>query len=549
MPHRFPGLQDSMIDPMPYANSHLPIAESFGRFLEKRLRVPITIWKRIENSGWQNIQRVDQVLDVNLLEAQINSIDISRIEFVLPLGVYDGANLSATGQVSTAEPALWYQLACSTVREFQCRVDLEVMKLENEQFAEQAIASFEELSFLKCATGQLAKVELRRGIGPLINTIMESLRSSIRAQTVQLVFGSEYRSKHPNLPESFVVSYANRHYAHTDALVNQLGDKVLNRPFVRNNCSVDPDLRAFPKLQNLVIVPVLHDTRLMGWMVAINQLESELAVYESFNNGLNQKEFGTVEAMIINAAASIIATHVSNVDLFKEQEDLVTSVIRALVSALDAKDSYTCGHSERVAAYAKMVAIRLGLDSQECESVYLTGLLHDIGKIGIDDDTLNHPGELTEAQFNIIKQHPEDGWAILQSIKQLSYVLPGVLFHHERFDGLGYPDGLKGNQIPMVARILGVVDAYDAMTSDRPYRKGIPPVQAAAILKNGAGKQWDPIVIDAFLRANEDVAKIRKQRYVSQRATRRRNASNHGPAELCAQVFDAASVVDRYSCL
>ena len=509
-----------MNDPNLFADSQSPPAVSFGRFLEERLRVPVIIWKRLNDKTWQNIQRSEQLVQFNMREPQFNAIGDSKFEFVFPLGIHDGASLAATGHITTTAPSLWFEFGCSTVREFQSRLELVGMKIENEQFAEQAIASFEELSFLKCATGQLAKVELRTGIAPLINTVMESLRSSIRAQTVQLIFGPQYRAKHTGLPSSFVVSYANQHWPHTEDLVEQLGHRALETPMVRNQCSTDAELCAYPKLDNLVIAPVLHDGQLMGWMVAVNQLESELAVYESFNNGLNQKEFGTVEAMVINAAASIIATHISNVDLFKEQEDLVTNMIRALVSALDAKDSYTCGHSERVASYAKIVAVQLQLDPQQIESIYLTGLLHDIGKIGIGDDTLNHPGELTEEQFKTIQRHPEDGWAILQSIKQLKSVLPGVLFHHERFDGLGYPDGLSGEQIPLVARILGVVDAYDAMTSNRPYRKGMSHDRAAEILRCGAGKQWDPAVIQAFLSAQDEVALVRKSQYVSRRVQR-----------------------------
>ena len=143
-------------------------------------------------------------------------------------------------------------------------------------------------------------------------------------------------------------------------------------------------------------------------------------------------------------------------------------MVRSLVSALDAKDEYTCGHSERVALYGKILAEQAGYTEEERDRLYLTGLLHDVGKIGVSDAVLKKADKLTDEEFAEIKRHPDEGWAILQDLKQLQYVLPGVLFHHERVDGAGYPDGLAGTEIPKDGRLLAIVDAYDAMTSDRP---------------------------------------------------------------------------------
>jgi HD-GYP domain-containing protein (c-di-GMP phosphodiesterase class II) len=138
----------------------------------------------------------------------------------------------------------------------------------------------------------------------------------------------------------------------------------------------------------------------------------------------------------------------------------------------------------------------------------MAGLLHDIGKIGVPDYVLGKPDRLTDEEFAQIKRHPEIGCAILKHLKQLHFVLPGVLHHHESFDGRGYPHGLAGDSIPLLGRIIAVADAYDAMTSDRPYRSGMPTEKAEAILRSGAGKQWDPRMIEAFFQEIDEAHQI-----------------------------------------
>ena len=208
-------------------------------------------------------------------------------------------------------------------------------------------------------------------------------------------------------------------------------------------------------------------------------------------------------------AASIMATQASNIDLLHEREDLIVRVVRTLVSAIEAKDVYTCGHSERVALYGRCLATQCGYSHSEAEKLYLTGLLHDVGKIGVSDATLNKPGALTADEFAEIKRHPDEGWSILRDLQQLSYVLPGVLHHHERYDGRGYPDQLSGESIPMDGRILAVADAYDAMTSDRSYRRGLSVQKAEEILRDGRGTQWDARVVDAYFAVRDQIDYIR----------------------------------------
>lgn len=179
-------------------------------------------------------------------------------------------------------------------------------------------------------------------------------------------------------------------------------------------------------------------------------------------------------------------------------EDL-HQLVDALAAALDAKSSYTLGHSERVADLALLIAERIGLNAEKQHLVHIGAHLHDIGKIGIPDEVLNKPGRLTEEQFAIIKQHPVIGYGIVSKVKSFSAITDIVRFHHERFDGKGYPDGLKGFKIPLGARIVAVADSFDAMTAPRIYRQCFTPAEALEEIRRCRGTQFDPEVADCFI--------------------------------------------------
>ena len=176
----------------------------------------------------------------------------------------------------------------------------------------------------------------------------------------------------------------------------------------------------------------------------------------------------------------------------KKIEELNVQVVSALATAIDAKDSYTNGHSARVAKYSKMIANRLGFSASKQDEIYMMGLLHDIGKIGIMDDVINKPGKLTDDEFEAIKKHPDIGSKILENIRERHWLYTGARWHHERFEGGGYPDGLVGDKIPAEARIIAVADAYDAMTSTRSYRDIMPQDKVREEIKKGSGTQFDP---------------------------------------------------------
>lgn len=187
----------------------------------------------------------------------------------------------------------------------------------------------------------------------------------------------------------------------------------------------------------------------------------------------------------------------------RENRELFLSSIRALAEAIDAKDPYTRGHSERVAAYSAAIAAEMGLPPDEVERTRLSALLHDVGKIGVDDRIIRKPTALTEEEFEAMKAHPIKGAAIMSAIPQLTDVIPGMRYHHEKWCGGGYPDGLKGEQIPMQARIVSVADTFDAMTTTRPYQPALEIGFVVDRIRQLSGVRFDPVVAEAFLRAYE----------------------------------------------
>ncbi len=282
-------------------------------------------------------------------------------------------------------------------------------------------------------------------------------------------------------------------------LVARYEDHDWSRPLVRNNVTETRVEGLADGLDSFVVVPIAEGEHRSGWIVCCNAVG---------------REFGTEEASLLNSVATLLGTHVRNIHLYREHERLLLGFVQSMVFTLDAKDPYTRGHSERVARVARRLALEVGLSQKEADTVHLSGVLHDVGKIGIDDRVLRKPGRLTPEEFEHIKEHPVIGYNILYGIDNLRHVLPGVRNHHENWDGTGYPDGLRGEEIPLMARVIAVADAFDAMGGDRPYRKGMPIDKVESILREGAGRQWDARVVDAYFRARKDVRLLSERRSV-----------------------------------
>ncbi len=192
-----------------------------------------------------------------------------------------------------------------------------------------------------------------------------------------------------------------------------------------------------------------------------------------------------------------------------EYEELFIQVVESLATAIDAKDTYTNGHSVRVAEYSKEIAKRFGYDEEKQDAVFMMGLLHDVGKIGVPDSVINKPDRLTDEEFAQIKTHPEVGARILSNIKKMPRLADGARWHHERYDGRGYPDGLSGTDIPEEARIIAVADAYDAMTSNRSYRSSLAQDIVRAEIIKSKGTQFDPQFADIMVKMIEEDTEYR----------------------------------------
>ncbi|MEQ8846513.1 HD domain-containing phosphohydrolase [Botrimarina sp.] len=284
-----------------------------------------------------------------------------------------------------------------------------------------------------------------------------------------------------------------------DEFFRGLGPQVNRRAVVLNRNRTTSPTWGFPEVREVVAAPLIAAGRVVGHLAAVNYRP---------DHRHDEGGFGSVEASLLSSVATLIGVHASNRGLFKEKYELFKSSVHALTSAIDAKDPYTCGHSDRVARISVRIARELGCTDDQLNTLYLGGLLHDVGKIGIDDRVLGKPEHLTDEEFEHIKQHPVLGERILAGVPQLAHVLPIVRSHHECWDGSGYPDGLVADECPLVARIAAVADAIDAMGSDRPYRHGMPIEEVENVLREGAGRQWDRRVVDAYFAARDDIMAI-----------------------------------------
>ena len=215
--------------------------------------------------------------------------------------------------------------------------------------------------------------------------------------------------------------------------------------------------------------------------------------------------FIATDVKVLQLMRRIVLNHRQQQQVFAKLKDSMFGLVRCLTSAIDAKDPYTWGHSERVARMAVRLGQQVGMPAGALSDLYLAGLLHDIGKIGIRDSVLQKPGRLTPEEFAHIQEHPVIGDRLLSNIKALVHLRPGVRNHHERWDGRGYPDALSGESIPLQARVLAVADSCDAMMATRPYRPALPPERIDAVMLQGAGSQWDPHLIEQFMACRHEL--------------------------------------------
>ena len=265
------------------------------------------------------------------------------------------------------------------------------------------------------------------------------------------------------------------------------------KPLIVNSPGKDPrffkgvDERTEFETRNIICVPVRVKEKIIGVLEAINKQ--------------GKGKFDKEDLSLLNSLADQVAIALDNSRLYQELEEMFFQTAESLADAIEKRDPYTGGHTQRVTLYSQAIAKRLQLKPLEKKWLKIASVLHDIGKIGIEDHILRKPEPLSPEEFDIIKRHSDMGAEIIEHIRQLRESIPGVKYHHEQLDGKGYPDGLKGEEIPILAKIVAVADTYDAMTTDRPYRKAMEKEAAIEELKRCSGTKFDKGVVEAFIQA------------------------------------------------
>lgn len=326
-------------------------------------------------------------------------------------------------------------------------------------------------------------------LNDLVEELLGAMRTGLafarlpnRQQFDTLVTKKEVGHKIPQ-PNTFV-----------DALIEAIPKKAAtykDNYYLVADSKKTPGFKALhPENFRFLAVKMHHKDNFYGWLGLVS---------------LDSKEiFRRSELRLMSSMAEQLAMVIANTDMYDDLEVFVINVVKSLVYAIETKDEYTRGHSERVNRYAMLMATRLRLDEKQSKSLHWASMLHDIGKIGIPETILNKPGALTDAEYRIITSHSNKGCDILKPLEQLSTSLSGVMHHHERYDGQGYPHGLKGEDIPMLGRIIAVADTFDAITSNRAYRPGKTAKEALEIIEKVAGTQLDPDLVDVFKEVIEE---------------------------------------------
>jgi response regulator RpfG family c-di-GMP phosphodiesterase len=362
------------------------------------------------------------------------------------------------------------------------RRGLEKQRLEAENFRLR-----EALSLYKVSEAIAASLSLEQVVHTLIDAAVHEVDSDLVSVLLSDGGGSFYRRSTELSPgfrlrreaDRLSVDALTEHFENASALLEH--DERCWRYF--------DEVGAEPKPRSLAVARLAARNETIGFLCAVRYSEA--------------KRFDEGQRKLLHATADRASAAIENARLYEDLQATFKQTIRGLASAIDKMDRYTAGHSARVAAYAQILAIKLGLADDQIEIVRQSALMHDIGKIGCVMN-LNKPGRLSQADYEIFKQHPEHGRDILQPIEFLHPLIPGVHLHHERWDGLGYPLGLKGQDVPLIARIIAVADTYDAMTSDRAYRKALSHDIAISEIDRCGGSQFDPEIADGFLKSIEE---------------------------------------------
>jgi len=358
------------------------------------------------------------------------------------------------------------------------------IRQETEKMAEELTRSFEEIHLYSHIARQVKTLHFS---GAMLTDLLDDLQMAMRTDLAfaQMPDRTEYntvvtgkgcpRSSDP--PDRFVRKLIRN--IPPDTTFSDTGYFVVN-----HSQHSETFRRLHPYDYRFLAVPIKHNESSYGFLGML-----------SFNM---EEIFRRGEMRMLISVAEQVGLVISNTDLFRNLENFLVNLVRSFIQAIEAKDTYTRGHSERVSRYCGMMAEELGMATEEKKLLEWASILHDVGKIGIPESILNKPGQLNDTEYDAIKKHPQKGYNILKPISQLSKALTGILHHHERYDGGGYPQGLAGEEISLAGRIIAIADTFDAISSNRAYRAEKTGEKALAIVKEVAGTQLDPKLVDVF---------------------------------------------------
>jgi HD-GYP domain-containing protein (c-di-GMP phosphodiesterase class II) len=441
--------------------------------------------------------------DENVVLAAVlkSNYDRNKLPQAAGLVLIDSGNASGdmrSGRAVHADSAYWMEILRLLVENFQASTkadeQIEMVGTELAQTYEELVllhklstnmkVTEHDANFLQMACDSLTEIIAVEGIALLLEKNVEN------EQQLAVAAGSGLIDLNEQMAAILYSRMAEEISKGKEALL----DSEVDSPFkydwpesIRNVMAVP--LCGKDKTESTLGEKTQDGARIIGMMVAVNRI--------------GKQDFDSIDVKLFNSVASSCAVFIENGRLFRDLKDLFIGSLKALTNSIDAKDQYTRGHSERVAFISRWIAERLSekepLKEEQLHRIYLAGLLHDIGKIGISEAVLCKQGKLTDEEFECIRKHPSIGAGILREIKQMRDIVPGVLCHHERLDGKGYPNGLVGEQVPLIGRIVGLADSFDAMTSKRTYRDARNIEQALAEVEKGLGTQFDEKIGRIFL--------------------------------------------------
>lgn len=421
---------------------------------------------------------VAMLLSHELIESdQIRLLcDQGRVDYVATISQIEAAALFSDSEAHRLA------LALSWMREDSTEMDRQVRELHS--MSQHLAESYEELSLLYKLSSNMTVNQ------PPVNFLHDACHE------MQQVLGLRWMAlllseRHVGLGSMSGQMFTAGESPFDRAILNDLGRHLMNLHHAQSEATVidDPGRLGIPRLsdhfRDLLVVPLLRGSVHIGVLFGSEKIDGS--------------QISSVDSKLCASLASSMAIFLQNMILFDDTQAMFMGTLRALTNSIDAKDSYTHGHSERVALMSRLLAEAAGMDQHSVERVYIAGLIHDVGKIGVPEAVLCKPGRLTLEEFELIKQHPEIGSRILADIRQMRDLVPGVLHHHERWDGKGYPYGLGRTEIPIYGRVIGLCDAFDAMSTDRTYRQALSPDRVLAEIKKCAGSQFDPELAELFL--------------------------------------------------